>query len=35
MGLAGAWLGMAADLAVRGIVFLLRFRSGRWKRARV
>jgi MATE family multidrug resistance protein len=35
MGLAGAWLGMAADLCVRGIAFYLRFRSGRWKAAQV
>ena len=34
MGLAGAWLGMATDLSVRGIIFL-RFRSGRWKAAQV
>ncbi len=35
IGLVGAWLGMAADLAVRGTIFFLRFRSGRWKTARV
>ena len=35
MGLAGAWLGMATDLSVRGIIFFLRFRSGRWKTAQV
>lgn len=35
MGLAGAWLGMATDLTVRGIVFFLRFRGGRWKLMKV
>lgn len=35
MGLTGAWLGMATDLTVRGIVFFLRFRSGRWKLMKV
>jgi len=35
MGLAGAWLGMATDLVVRGVIFFLRFRSGRWKAAQV
>jgi putative MATE family efflux protein len=35
MGLSGAWLGMAIDLVVRGVLFFLRFRSGRWKLARV
>ncbi|MGI6173176.1 MAG: MATE family efflux transporter [Christensenellales bacterium] len=33
LGLRGAWFGMAADLFVRGILFYLRFRSGKWKRA--
>jgi Na+-driven multidrug efflux pump len=31
LGLAGAWMGMAADQVVRGTIFFLRFRSGRWK----
>jgi len=35
MGLTGAWLGMALDLAVRGVVFFLRFRGGRWKLMKV
>jgi putative MATE family efflux protein len=35
MGLPGAWLGMASDLSVRGIVYFLRFRSGRWKLMKV
>lgn len=35
MGLTGAWLGMATDLATRGIIFFLRFRGGHWKLIRV
>lgn len=35
MGLNGAWLGMIADQMVRGIIFFLRFRGGRWKRVSV
>jgi len=35
MGLPGAWLGMATDHTVRGILFFLRYRSGRWKLMRV
>ena len=35
MGLPGAWLGMAADHTVRGTLFFLRYRSGRWKLMRV
>jgi Na+-driven multidrug efflux pump len=31
MGLYGAWLAMFADLSVRGLLFLARFASGRWK----
>ncbi|MBN1579492.1 MAG: MATE family efflux transporter, partial [Anaerolineae bacterium] len=34
-GLNGAWLGMAIDLAVRGTIFFLRFRGGRWQKALV
>jgi putative MATE family efflux protein len=34
-GLLGAWMAMFADLAVRGLFFLLRFAGGRWRRARV
>ena len=30
IGLAGIWLGMATELIVRGIVFLVRIRRGRW-----
>jgi Na+-driven multidrug efflux pump len=35
LGLFGAWLAMAADLWVRGLFFLGRFASGRWKQSRV
>ena len=35
MGLPGAWLGMATDHTVRGILLFLRYRSGRWKMMRV
>jgi len=35
MGLPGAWLGMATDNALRGIIFFLRFRGGRWKLMKV
>lgn len=31
LGLAGAWIGMIADLFFRGLTTFLRFRSGRWK----
>ena len=30
-GLIGAWIAMAIDLTIRGILLFLRFRSGRWK----
>ena len=30
IGLAGIWLGMAAELVVRGVIFLVRIRRGRW-----
>ena len=35
LGLPGAWIGLAADQTVRGTLMVLRFRAGRWKRARV
>ena len=35
LGLAGVWLGRAADVAARGVVLSLRFRRGRWKETRV
>jgi len=31
MGLIGIWLGMAADEWSRGIIMMLRWRSGVWK----
>ena len=31
-GLAGAWYAMVIDLVLRGLVTMLRFRSGAWKR---
>ena len=34
-GLSGAWLGMSIDQAVRGTIFFLRFKGGRWKLAEV
>lgn len=30
LGLLGVWMGMFIDWAVRGILYLLRFRSGKW-----
>jgi Na+-driven multidrug efflux pump len=35
LGLMGAWWAMFADVAVRGVFFLLRFVSGRWQTVRV
>ncbi|QUL98050.1 MAG: MATE family efflux transporter [Candidatus Fermentithermobacillus carboniphilus] len=35
LGLPGAWLGMAADQIVRGFLIALRFKSGKWKTAKV
>ncbi len=35
LGLYGAWLAMFADLMIRGGLFLLRFATGGWQRARV
>ena len=32
MGLTGAWVGMATDLTVRGVLTYARFRSSRWER---
>jgi MATE family multidrug resistance protein len=31
-GVLGAWIGALAYLSLRGLVYFLRFRSGRWKR---
>lgn len=35
MGLYGAWIGMALDMAVRALLAGLRFRAGGWKHIRV
>jgi Na+-driven multidrug efflux pump len=35
IGLFGAWLAMTADIYVRGVIFLVRFASGRWQKVRV
>lgn len=35
LGLFGAWLAMFADLWVRGMCFVVRFASGKWKELRV
>lgn len=35
MGLAGAWLAMLADIWIRGLLFLVRFAGGKWKRVKV
>lgn len=32
LGLAGVWISMGLDWAVRGLVYQIRFRSGRWKK---
>lgn len=34
-GVLGAWIGALAYLSLRGLVYFLRFRSGRWKRLRL
>jgi hypothetical protein len=31
----GAWLAMFADVVVRGVLILLRFAGGRWRRIEV
>ncbi|MGE5542080.1 MAG: MATE family efflux transporter [Bacillota bacterium] len=35
LGLQGAWIGMALDMALRCILVLARFKAGRWKTAKV
>lgn len=35
MGLLGAWIAMVADIWARGILFMIRFATGRWKRIEV
>jgi len=34
-GLQGIWWGLSAELAVRGLMFLARYRYGAWERVRV
>ena len=34
LGLAGIWLGVLIDYAVRAVILMLRFRGGRWTRLR-
>lgn len=34
-GLSGIWFGLCAELVIRGLLFLWRFRSGKWLRVRV
>jgi len=34
LGLAGVWLGVLIDYAVRAVILMLRFRGGRWTRLR-
>jgi Na+-driven multidrug efflux pump len=35
LGLLGAWLGIGIDFTFRGVLFWLRFRSGKWATLRV
>ena len=35
MGLQGVWIAMATELSCRGILYLLRFRSGKWMKSGV
>ncbi|XAL97918.1 MATE family efflux transporter [Phycisphaeraceae bacterium D3-23] len=35
LGLRGVWIGMMADLGIRGVLFLLYYRTGRWAMAKV
>jgi len=35
LGLYGAWLAMSADLLIRGLLYVLRFATGGWKRVKV
>lgn len=32
LGLAGVWIAMSADLILRGLLCVLRWRSGRWEK---
>lgn len=35
LGLAGAWTAMALDLSVRGIVFFIIFKKGKWQKVKI
>lgn len=35
MGLSGVWLAYAADLVVRGLLLLVRFRGGKWQKIEI
>lgn len=35
LGLIGAWIAMSLDLTVRGILYFIRFKSGKWKHIKV
>lgn len=35
LGLIGAWIGMSIDLVIRGILFFIIFKSGKWKSIKV
>jgi Na+-driven multidrug efflux pump len=35
LGLLGVWLGMGVDFGVRGLLFWLRFHSGKWASVKV
>lgn len=35
LGMAGVWIGMAADEWCRALAFLLRWKSGKWKQKRL
>jgi putative MATE family efflux protein len=34
LGLLGCWLGMSLDAVIRGVIFVFRWRSGKWKKYR-
>lgn len=35
MGLVGVWIGMALDECIRAVIFVFRFKSGKWKQIRL
>ena len=35
LGLVGIWMAMACDECLRGLLFTLRFRKGRWREKRL